>query len=60
MRSRAQVQVVPNFEFMNLISLSHLQLKQKEFELSTVRDEIDASSHQLQEQVKYPVHNEMR
>lgn len=35
------------------IPFFYLQLKQKEFELSTVRGEVDESSQQLKEQVKF-------
>ena len=35
------------------LPLFYFQLKQKEFELSTVRDEIDESSQKLKDQVKF-------
>ena len=35
------------------IPFFYLQLKQKEFELSTVRGEVDESSQRLKEQVKF-------
>ena len=47
---------------MYTILLLYFQLKQKEFELSTVRGEVDESSQQLKEQVKFartvPIHDD--